>query len=206
MPPTDRRTESIHQEPLSAPAAWAEYLALTGGVSDTSSLPHRFLVQIAHQASIGDPDCCATIASVLVTSRSMRRVIERAMARRGFSESRMATLLTLYAMAPVSSNATDLAYHADVTRSSMTQILDVLEKRGWIARESGGEDRRSTPVCITEKGKEATTEAVHQFLSLAASLAGHLTFPERQLAVRVCDRLHRHAVRLAKSSVEPPSS
>lgn len=49
----------------------------------------------------------------------------------------------------------DLAALLEVSRSGVTRLVDRLEARGWVRRESPREDRRTTYALLTEEGRRA---------------------------------------------------
>jgi DNA-binding MarR family transcriptional regulator len=153
--------------------------------------PKSLLLGVARQSGIGDPDSCRTILALLSVGRAIRRSLESELGPDELSEARFATLVTLYALEPLPATPTDLAYHADVTRSAMTDILDVLERRGWIKRGDPARDRRLTPIHLTELGCRITVIAVHRFLQAGSRLAGNLSLSRRKAIVDGCEQIER---------------
>jgi DNA-binding MarR family transcriptional regulator len=108
------------------------------------------------------------------------------------SGSRFATLVTLYAFGPLSVTAADLAYHAEVSRASMTSVIEALEQRGLVMRDAGGRDR-ITPIHLTELGQQVAVLAVHRFLQLASNLAGNIGPPNGKATVQTCEQAESRA-------------
>lgn len=108
------------------------------------------------------------------------------------SGSRFATLVTLYALSPLSVTAADLAYHAEVSRASMTSVIEALEQRGLVMRDAGGRDR-ITPIHLTELGQQVAVVAVHRFLQLASNLAGDISSPNGKATVQTCEQVESRA-------------
>lgn len=52
----------------------------------------------------------------------------------------------------------ELSEALGVTRTSVTRIIDDLEKRSWIERYQGLTDRRNIHLCLTEKGRSFLRE------------------------------------------------
>jgi len=156
----------------------------------------RLLLGVARQSGIGDPDSCMTILSILSASHAIRYAMGRELDRElGFQDnsgSRFATLITLYALEPLPATAADLAYHAEVSRGSMTDVLGTLEKRGLITRDAGGRDRIKF-VYLTERGRKAAVFAVHRFLQLASNLVGDLSSPYGNATVETCQQVESRA-------------
>jgi len=158
--------------------------------------PLRLLSGVARQSGIGNPDSCMIILSILSASRAVRRALSRELeCELGFQDnsgSCFATLVTLYALSPLPATAADLAYHAEVSRASMADIIEALERRGLVAREAGRRDR-ITPICLTELGHRAARLAVHRFLQVASNLAGDIGSPNRKTTVSTCEQVESRA-------------
>ncbi len=158
--------------------------------------PLRLLLGVARQSGIGDPDSCMIILSILSASRAVRRALSRELEHElGFQDnsgSCFATLVTLYALSPLPATAADLAYHAEVSRGSMTSVIEALERRGLVARDAGSRDR-ITPICLTELGHRAARLAVHRFLDVASNLAGDIGSPNRKTTVSTCEQVESRA-------------
>jgi DNA-binding MarR family transcriptional regulator len=76
-----------------------------------------------------------------------------------------------------------------VKRSTLTNILDRLERRGLVRREINPADRRSFLVCPTTGGKRAARKVAARFAAVDAELARRTTAQERQAFETVLARL-----------------
>ena len=171
------------------------------GAHPVSDAPHaRLLFGAARQSGFGDPDSCRTIMAILTASRAIRRRLDREFGTEELTESRFATLITLYAMAPLAATPGDLAYHAEVSRAAMTDVVDALDKHGWIVRERRG-DRRLKPIRISAQGRSVAVRAVHRFLELASVIASDLCLADRRAAVAICTQIEARATRLDPTKV-----
>src|SRR5262245_29290762 len=56
------------------------------------------------------------------------------------------------AHAPGGIRISDLAHEQGLAVSTMTRNLSLLEKKGWIVRQIGADDRRTVLVALTEEG------------------------------------------------------
>jgi DNA-binding MarR family transcriptional regulator len=156
------------------------------------SPPNRFLIGAARQSGTGDPDSCRTVMAILAASRAIRRALDRELGTEELTESRFTSLVTLYAVAPLSATPADLAYHAQVSRASMTDVVAALEKHGWVERETG-RDRRVRPLRITPLGSSVAVRAVHRFLHLASCVAGDLSLADRRITVATSEQIELRA-------------
>jgi DNA-binding MarR family transcriptional regulator len=63
---------------------------------------------------------------------------------------------------------TDLAARADMTHQSMGELIDTLERRGYVERRPDPDDRRARLVCLTAKGRQAVRVAVREIGAIEA--------------------------------------
>lgn len=72
-----------------------------------------------------------------------------------------------------------IASYVGVTRSSVTGLLDWLEKRSLLARSLSQEDRRSFDLALTDQGREVLARALPAFWRMCESLVDYLDEGER---------------------------
>jgi DNA-binding MarR family transcriptional regulator len=158
--------------------------------------PRRLLLAVAQQSGIGKPDSCRIILSMLYASRAVRRALCRELGEEfGFQDNSGAgfvTLITLYALSPVPATAADLACHAEVSRASMTDIIEALEQRGLVTRYLDGRGR-VTLIDLTDRGQEAAVLAVHRFLQVMSDLAGDIGSANGSATIETCERIEESA-------------
>jgi DNA-binding MarR family transcriptional regulator len=77
-----------------------------------------------------------------------------------------------------------------VKRSTLTNILDRLERRGLVSREINPNDRRSFVVRPTRGGERAAKRVVAAFEAVDANLRKATTSEERRAFEAVLARLH----------------
>ncbi len=75
---------------------------------------------------------------------------------------------------------TDLYKTVMLTSGAMTNRLDRLESKGWIARIQHKSDRRSTLVQLTDSGVELIDNVIQSHLNCEHSLVSTLSEQERQ--------------------------
>jgi|HubBroStandDraft_2_1064218.scaffolds.fasta_scaffold142296_2 DNA-binding MarR family transcriptional regulator len=151
--------------------------------------PQRLLLSVARQSGIGDPQSCSIIMSILAAGRAIRRAL---LGFQDNSGAHFATLLTLYALDPLPATAADLAYHAEVSGSSITEVIEALERRGLIAWDAEGRGQ-ITPIYLTELGHQVAVRAVRSFLQVASTLAGDIGAPNGNATVETCRHIERYA-------------
>lgn len=84
-----------------------------------------------------------------------------------------------------------LAAAADLAPASATQMLDLLEKRGMVARERDPRDRRVVVVTLTPEGRRLTQDRRAEFRALWAEVMHDLDEEQLALGVDVLERVSR---------------
>ncbi|AEF42108.1 MarR family winged helix-turn-helix transcriptional regulator [Hoyosella subflava] len=96
-----------------------------------------------------------------LTSRTASQISEHDLAPAEFE-----ALLRLSRSAERSLRMSDLAAQAALTNSGATRLVDRLESRGLVTRETSPDDRRGTTAVITEDGLRKVTEVLPGHLSI----------------------------------------
>lgn len=76
----------------------------------------------------------------------------------------------LYHLTQGEKNVTSLAKLVDVNKSTMVEVLDKLDRLGYIIRERDAEDRRVVRVRITESGEKILEQVRARYRDLINSL------------------------------------
>lgn len=162
-------------------------------LSGLCSLPLQRLICIARQSGIAEASNCAMTLQLLVASRAVRQSVLRIVKPLGLSEARFLTLVTLYVLDPVPSSPADLAYHAEITRSAMTDTLDQMEKQGWVRRKRTESDRRAIHIYLTEPGRKVASVAIRRFLRVTAEISKSLKPTQHKAFTALCRRFQEQA-------------
>jgi DNA-binding MarR family transcriptional regulator len=83
----------------------------------------------------------------------------------------------------------DIEEELDIRRSSVTSVLQLMEKNGHIERVSVCKDARLKKIILTEKGTEIQRNVKNLILELEKSLIDELSDEELDLLVSLIDRL-----------------
>ena len=109
----------------------------------------------AGPAAAGRPDlhqeALRPMTGVLHHPRTLLRHLRRTVTASVFARRRQ--YITLKLLSSGSAGVTDLARHAELNPGAMTRLLDKLEERGLLARESVPGDRRALQIMLTEAGQ-----------------------------------------------------
>ena len=96
------------------------------------------------------------IGQLLVNNmRLFREDLFRHTVERGFSDLRPAHLQVFGSIKADGTRLTDLAEWTNMGRSSMAELIDDLETKGYVERRPDPGDGRAKLVCLTERGWEA---------------------------------------------------
>jgi len=85
-------------------------------------------------------------------------------------------------------NPSELAEDIGVTRSTMTGLLDGLEKDGFI-RRSALDDRRKTAIYLTEKGNNVLDTLIPLYRKHVTKILSKTTEEEQQLLVNLLGKI-----------------
>ncbi|MBS0966142.1 MarR family winged helix-turn-helix transcriptional regulator [Acetobacter okinawensis] len=89
---------------------------------------------------------------------------------------------------------TDLARSLSLEAPSLVRLLDVLEKRGYVVRETDEEDRRSKLVSITSQGRHVADLVCRVADQVTARLMAGVSDPELEECCGVLDRVEQAAL------------
>jgi DNA-binding MarR family transcriptional regulator len=83
----------------------------------------------------------------------------------------------------------DIEEELDIRRSSVTSVLQLMEKNGYIERVSVCTDARLKKIIITEKGIEVQRNVWNLIQELEKSLIDELSDEELEVLISLIDRL-----------------
>lgn len=126
------------------------------------------------------------------------RLVDQTFAAEGLDRAAFNALAALrrsgepFALAP-----SQLADAQLTSRGGMTKVVDRLEARGLVRRQSNDGDRRSLLVVLTPEGRALADELVTRHTATEAALLGSLTASERESFDAVLRKLHAIATEAA---------
>jgi len=83
----------------------------------------------------------------------------------------------------------DLAENIDMDGSTLTGILDRLERAGYVERKGDPEDRRSVLIFLTEKANESGPALLKTAEEFDEEIKEHFTPDEFDVFIRVLDKI-----------------
>jgi DNA-binding MarR family transcriptional regulator len=85
----------------------------------------------------------------------------------------------------------DIEEELDIRRSSVTSVLQLMEKNGYIKRVSVSEDARLKKIVLTEKGLEIQRNVYASIIKIEESLSDELSESEITILINLIDRLSK---------------
>lgn len=141
-----------------------------------------------------DDEVEAAMVRILRLDRYLTRTTKLALAETGLQDFEYETLhMLMIRDTPGRASPTALARSLGVSPAGMTGRLDGLEKRGFLKRVPGTEDRRKVDVEITREGMAIWRNAMALRGSAEEDLAGALTRKELGSLNRLLKKLLLHA-------------
>ena len=108
-------------------------------------------------------------ALLRVPAQAIHRRIIDGLSRAGFRDLRLPHMAVLQYPGPDGYRPSELAEHAGMSKQAMNQLLQSLERLGYIRRSDAEEDGRARIVHFTERGDAA--RAYHRLLKVSRTIA-----------------------------------
>lgn len=157
------------------------------------SLPCRTLLAVARQRPGLDAARCAAVFDFLDAAGAGEAALHGALAKYHLSDLKFAVLVVLFTLDPDPSTPADLAQHAGVSRSAITDALDRLAGQKYVVRQRDPSDRRSIYVRLTGPGRKLMDRALGQYLRTAGEIARLLDGPAQSRLLGGCALLKEGA-------------
>lgn len=90
----------------------------------------------------------------------------------------------------------DVEKHLEISRASVTSILQLLEKNGFILRESVKNDARLKKIVVTEKGVQANNRILESLDRMEVNLADGISPEEMEVFISVMERIKNNLEKL----------
>lgn len=132
---------------------------------------------------------------ILIFSNQIRRRIDKEAGKYGLTSIQARILGFVFRQSAVKNVfQKDIEEEFNIRRSSVTSVIQLMEKNGYINRESVCEDARLKKIILTQKGLE-TEEKVHQvIIEIEESLQKTLNDEEKNIFIQLIDRLSKNMV------------
>ncbi len=149
-----------------------------------------------------DPSAVEAFLQLLRTSTDLEQAFGRVLAGHAMSRGRLIVLVLLNRDPEKPVSPAELAGQADVTRATMTGLIDTLERDGMVGREPMPGDRRMMLVRLTPKGRGFLESILPTYFRRIAAVMGRLSENERKALVALLGKIEPHA---PEFSAAPPA-
>jgi DNA-binding MarR family transcriptional regulator len=113
------------------------------------------------------------VFTVLIGFRRTARLMVEELTRRlevdGFGEVQPAYHALFENIDPGGTRLTELAARAEMSHQSMSELVAILERRGWVERRRDPADGRARVVCLTTTGRNLTRRGLHHIKEIEAA-------------------------------------
>ncbi len=96
----------------------------------------------------------------------------------------------------------DIEKEFDIRRSSVTSVLQLMEKNGFITRTSQESDARLKQIHLTDAGREAGEKTRGILHNMDEKLTASITAEEKELLFDIIERLEKCITELEKGETE----
>jgi len=150
-----------------------------------------------------DASCTEAFATLLVAGNVLAAEHERRIEHTlGVSQS-VAQALAVVDGAGRPLTPTEISERTLLASATMTAVLDMLERRGWIRRTPNPDDRRSVLIEITPEGRELADRFIPGLHIVERRVMSALTRRERHQLLALLGKVLASANGLADEPVEP---
>lgn len=139
---------------------------------------------------VGDDDAGRLIMALLTTARRIDAACADLLAKHDLSEGRLAALLAISAEPGVSPGA--LAERLQVTRATVTGLLDGLERHALVERGGSVGDRRSLTLRATLTGEDLITALTPKYSGWLHQIGSGISADDHQVVLRAMTAIQRN--------------
>lgn len=90
----------------------------------------------------------------------------------------------------------DVEKHMEISRASVTSVLQLLEKNGFIRRETAANDARLKKILVTEKGLKVNEQIYKMLVQMDKSLTEGISEEEMQVFLSVMQKIRKNLEQL----------
>ncbi|MGB0259106.1 MAG: MarR family winged helix-turn-helix transcriptional regulator [Coraliomargarita sp.] len=150
-------------------------------------------VDAAQQFPALDPSATFAFTTLLHSHDALWKRMSAHFAQHGITQGRFMVLIMLMEKegdgCPTVHTPAEIAEQLQITRASVTGLLDSLEKDAFVRREPDPNDRRMMSIHLTEKGQSFLDDFLPPHFELIAKLMTGLSVKERESLVRLLNKL-----------------
>ncbi len=170
---------------------------------------YECLLEAAKEFPDLDPSAAEAFLHLLRTGDDAFAAAERNFTRHKITQGRFCVLMLLWRGRQLRGEMKDacpaaglrtpaeLADAANVTRATMTGLIDTLEQDGFVRREPDPKDRRMMSVSLTPQAEQFLRKFMPTHFRMYSALMAALTESERKTLVRLLSKIQSQAAKLA---------
>ena len=150
-----------------------------------------------------DPSACEAFFHLLRTGDEAFDYAEQNLVEHGISPGRFGVMMLLWGndqnphANPQGMSPAELANQSNVTRATMTGLVDTLERDGFVRRTADADDRRMMRVALTAKAQKFLEHLLPGHFRRMATLMAPLSETERKSLVQLLVKIQQQAASLA---------
>ncbi len=147
------------------------------------------LAQLAQQYPELDILSIEACLTFLDTTAEVHQAIDAHFARYNLSMGKFTLLIQLFVASDKGLTPSEFADRANVTRATITGLLDGLEREDLIKRQPYPEDRRRLTIVLTDKGRKLITEMLPDHFCRTTNMMSNLSATEKKTFVKLLGKL-----------------
>ena len=89
----------------------------------------------------------------------------------------------------------DIVKEYEIGKSSVTNVLQLMEEKGYLTRTPDEKDGRLKKICLTEKGRETHLQTIAVINQLHRDMECGITKEEREVFFCILDKMRENAAR-----------
>jgi DNA-binding MarR family transcriptional regulator len=130
-----------------------------------------------------------TCLAFLHTTADVYQALDVHFARYGLSRGKFTLLMQLYLADEKGLTPSECAQRADVTKATITGLLDGLERDGLVRRLPDITDRRMLRLQLTDKGRDLLSQMLPDHFCRTTDLMANLTDSEKKTLIKLLNKV-----------------
>ena len=130
-----------------------------------------------------------TCLAFLHTTADVYQALDVHFARYGLSRGKFTLLMQLYLADEKGLTPSECAQRADVTKATITGLLDGLERDGLVRRLPDVTDRRMLRLQLTDKGRDLLSQMLPDHFCRTTDLMANLTDSEKKTLIKLLNKV-----------------
>ena len=166
---------------------------------------YECLLEAAQEIPELDPSACEAFLHLLRTGDEVFLYTEQNLTEHGISHGRFGVLMLLWgdchnvAADRPGMTPAELADQSNVTRATMTGLVDTLERDGFVKRAADTSDRRMMRVVLTRKAQNFLERLLPGHFQRMAAIMSPLNQSERKTLVKLLNKILQNTATLNAS-------